>query len=72
MDETGTSLITELFGSFHTDPNGLFDLPNGFTYKIISTYGDKVNDGFLVPHRSDRMATFPGPGGPLFLFRTTE
>jgi len=36
------------------------DLPEGFTYEIISKSGDKMNDGFYVPGRPDGMGTFEG------------
>ncbi|SMO46762.1 alkaline phosphatase PhoX [Fodinibius sediminis] len=67
-----TRLITEPFGSLKADPNGLFDLPEGFSYKIISTFGDKMDDGLYVPHRPDGMATFPGPDGLTILIRNHE
>lgn len=42
------------------DTNGYLDLPEGFSYKIISKAGEKMNDGFLVPGRPDAMGAFQG------------
>ncbi len=65
-------LITDPFGALQSDPNGLFDLPEGFNYKIISNFGDQMDDGLFVPHRPDGMATFPGPDGLTILIRNHE
>jgi secreted PhoX family phosphatase len=40
------------------DPNGYLDLPEGFSYKIISKSGTLMSDGLLVPGRPDGMGTF--------------
>lgn len=69
---TPHELITEPFGSLQTDPAGIFDLPKEFSYKIISTFGDTMDDGLKVPHRPDGMATFPGPNGHTILIRNHE
>ncbi len=60
------------FGALVSDPEGLFDLPKGFSYRIISRYGEEMADGLLVPHRPDGMAAFPGPGGLTLLVRNHE
>lgn len=60
------------FGPLVTDPKGIFDLPEGFSYTIVSRYGDQMEDGFLVPHRPDGMAAFPGPEGTTILVRNHE
>ncbi len=39
------------FGPLVPDPAGVFDLPEGFNYRIISRFGDVMDDGLLVPHR---------------------
>jgi hypothetical protein len=61
-----------LVGPLRPDPDGLFDLPAGFSYEIVSRYGDVMDDGFRVPHRPDGMATFPGPDGTTLLVRNHE
>jgi secreted PhoX family phosphatase len=59
-------------GAIRSDPDGIFDLPEGFSYQIISRHGDPMDDGFRVPHRPDGMATFPGPDGTTLLVRNHE
>jgi len=54
------------------DPNGLIDLPKGFSYKIISETGQLMTDGFFVPERPDGMAIFDLPNGDLALIRNHE
>jgi len=61
-----------IVGPLQSDPEGVFDLPEGFSYQIISQYGEPMDDGFRVPHRPDGMATFPGPGGTTLLVRNHE
>jgi secreted PhoX family phosphatase len=34
------------------------ELPKGFTARVISRWGDKMSDGFLVPGQADGMAAF--------------
>lgn len=51
----------EGYGPLQADPNGLLMLPKGFSYKIISTAGEIMNDGLLVPGLHDGMACFTHP-----------
>ncbi len=44
------------------DPNGLLDLPEGFTYKTFSASGEVMSDGYVVPTSHDGMACFPVEG----------
>ena len=60
------------YGPLQPDPDGLLDLPAGFTYKIISEYGEIMDDGFILPGAPDGMATFEGPGGTTILIRNHE
>lgn len=60
------------FGSLKNDRRGILDLPEGFEYKIISRAGDKMDDGFYVPHLPDGMAAYPGPDGTTILIRNHE
>ncbi len=48
------------------------DLPQDFSYTILSRWGDTMDDGYRVPHRPDGMATFPGPDGLTVLIRNHE
>lgn len=70
--EIPPDLISDAFGPLQSDPAGIFDLPEGFSYKIISTFGDLMDDGLHVPHRPDGMATFPGPDGLTIVIRNHE
>ncbi|HEY7449609.1 MAG TPA: alkaline phosphatase PhoX [Vicinamibacterales bacterium] len=54
------------------DPDGIFDLPKGFTYQVVSWAGQKMTDGLFVPYAHDGMAAFPGPNGLTILVRNHE
>lgn len=60
------------YGALVPDPRGIFDLPHGFSYKVISRPGDRMNDGFLVPTVPDGMAAFPTDGPRAILVRNHE
>ncbi|MEC9373920.1 MAG: alkaline phosphatase PhoX [Planctomycetota bacterium] len=60
------------YGPLIPDPRGLFDLPEGFAYHVISRTGERMDDGLLVPARHDGMAAFPGPDGLTILVRNHE
>ncbi|MEE2525004.1 alkaline phosphatase PhoX [Hyphobacterium sp. HN65] len=53
------------------DPEGLLDLPPGFSYSVISTEGEPMSDGLLTPGDFDGMAAFDMPDG-LTLIRNHE
>lgn len=53
------------------DPNGLLDLPEGFSYTVVSTEGEMMSDGLLTPGDFDGMAAFDMPDG-LTLVRNHE
>ena len=48
------------YGRLRPDPNGLLDLPDGFSYHLISRWGEEMDDGLLVPSLHDGMAAFDG------------
>ena len=51
------------YGPLVPDPDGVLDLPKGFTYKILSREGDKLKSGEgKVPSNCDGMAAFAGKG----------
>jgi secreted PhoX family phosphatase len=60
------------YGPLVDDPQGLLDLPAGFSYKIVSRAGDAMDDGLLVPGKADGMATFVGPDGLALIVRNHE
>ena len=60
------------YGPLKTDPKGILNLPEGFSYRIISRAGDQMSDGFFSPGRPDGMATFADRPGRLILIRNHE
>lgn len=46
------------YGPLSEDPAGLIDLPQGFSYRVISQLGDAMDDGFVVGDRADGMGCF--------------
>ncbi|MCP2336537.1 alkaline phosphatase PhoX [Actinomadura rupiterrae] len=48
------------YGPLVADPKGVLDLPKGFAYKTLSTEGEPIKDGVVVPGHHDGTATFPG------------
>lgn len=60
------------YGPLVPDPNGIFDLPEGFSYKIISKQGEPMDDGLLVPGKQDGMGTFPAEDGRVIIVRNHE
>lgn len=60
------------YGALHRDPAGLLDLPEGFSYRVISQLGDRMDDGFVVPDHADGMGCFPLDGRRVALVRNHE
>jgi hypothetical protein len=60
------------YGALIPDPDGILDLPEGFSYRILSRAGDMMDDGFIVPPAHDGMASFAGPDGRTILVRNHE
>ncbi|MCB0665884.1 MAG: DUF839 domain-containing protein [Saprospiraceae bacterium] len=60
------------YGALQEDPEGILNLPEGFSYKIISRKGTPMSDGFLVPGAADGMATFEAPGDKVMIIRNHE
>lgn len=60
------------YGPLIPDPQKVFDLPKGFSYKVISRGGQPMGDGFITPGCPDGMAAFPGPGGKTLIVRNHE
>lgn len=70
--EIGDEVVSDAYGPLLKDPDNLLHLPKDFSYKIISRFGDTMDDGLYVPHRPDGMAAFPGPNGTTILIRNHE
>jgi len=54
------------------DPGQIIDLPHGFTYTVVSTAGEPMSDGLVVPGAHDGMAAFDGEDGRVILVRNHE
>lgn len=60
------------YGPLVPDPAGLLDLPRRFSYRILSAFGDRMDDGLVVPDHADGMGCIPLPGGRHALVRNHE
>ena len=60
------------FGPLKPDPAGIFDLPAGFTYRIVQRSGGPTDDGYRIPGSFDGMGCFEGSNGTLVLMRNHE
>lgn len=60
------------YGPLVPDPQGLLDLPQGFSYRVLSSLGDAMTDGLKVPDRADGMGCFDLGSGKLALVRNHE
>ncbi|MDF9798083.1 secreted PhoX family phosphatase [Catalinimonas alkaloidigena] len=60
------------YGALLADPQGILNLPKGFSYKVIFRQGDKMTDGFFGPDYPDGMATFKGKNDRVILIRNHE
>ncbi len=60
------------YGPLKRDPAGLFDLPEGFTYTVVSKAGDRMSDGLITPYKMDGMGCFPLDGDRVALVRNHE
>lgn len=67
-----TSGVESGYGPLLPDPQGILDLPKGFSYRVISRTGDPMADGLLLPGAPDAMATFAGANGRTLLVRNHE
>ena len=60
------------YGHLIPDPNMIMDLPEGFSYSIISRWGNEMDDGLKVPGCHDGMAAFAGSNGKTILIPNHE
>jgi uncharacterized protein len=60
------------YGPLAPDPQDLLDLPQGFSYRVVSRLGDVMHDGNKVPDNADGMGCFALPGGRIALVRNHE
>ncbi len=60
------------YGPLEPDANGLLDLPRGFSYRVISSFGDRMDDGLAVPDNFDGMGCFAVDRSRVALVRNHE
>jgi secreted PhoX family phosphatase len=60
------------YGTLLPDPAGVIDLPQGFSYRVLSRLGDAMTDGGTVPDNADGMGAFALPDGKIALVRNHE
>lgn len=60
------------YGPLVSDPNGVLDLPDGFSYRVLSSLGDRMDDGGTVPDAADGMGCFDLGDGKIALVRNHE
>ncbi|MDG2375633.1 MAG: DUF839 domain-containing protein [Woeseiaceae bacterium] len=60
------------FGALVTDPQGLLDLPEGFSYSVIARMGEEMDDGLRMPGLPDGMAAFDAGNGTVKLICNHE
>jgi secreted PhoX family phosphatase len=52
--------------------DNLIDLPKGFSYQVISRFGNLMDDGFVVPNAGDGMGAFAAGKNKVALVRNHE
>lgn len=74
LAQAGQDYLNQIpgYGPLTADPNGLLELPEGFSYRIIGRVGDAMDDGLVVPGLFDGMGCFPGEGSQVILVRNHE
>ncbi|AKH43999.1 hypothetical protein WYH_02978 [Croceibacterium atlanticum] len=60
------------YGPLQPDPAGMIDLPEGFSYRVLSTLGDPMDDGATVPDAADGMGCFDLGNDKIALVRNHE
>lgn len=60
------------YGPLVEDPDGILDLPRGFSYRILERSGAEMEDGYRVPGKPDAMACFEDAEGRWVLMRNHE
>ena len=59
-------------GDLRPDPNKILDLPEGFSYRVVSRVGEAMSDGLKVPGAHDGMAAFDSDDGRVILISNHE
>lgn len=69
---TASAPLADGYGALVPDPGGILDLPRGFSYRVISSLGDVMDDGGTVPDKADGMGCFDLGNGEWALVRNHE
>jgi len=69
---TEISSVTAGYGPLQPDSKGVLDLPEGFSYRILSRLGDAMSGGGSVPDKADGMGCFALDNDELVLVRNHE
>lgn len=68
----GTGKAASVYGPLRPDPAGVLDLPEGFSYRVLSSLGDAMSDGGTVPDKADGMGCLDIGNGEIVLVRNHE
>lgn len=60
------------YGDLVPDPDGVLDLPPGFSYTILTQLFDPMSDGYRSPGLPDAMGAFAGPDNTVVVMRNHE
>ncbi|MEM6267439.1 MAG: alkaline phosphatase PhoX [Pseudomonadota bacterium] len=60
------------YGPLVRDPAGMLDLPEGFSYRLLSSLGDAMDDGGSVPDKADGMGCLDLGNAEIVLVRNHE
>jgi len=60
------------YGPLVADPNGMLDLPEGFSYRLLSSLGELMDDGSTVPDKADGMGCLDIGSNEIVLVRNHE
>lgn len=60
------------YGPLKPDPYGLLDLPEGFSYRVVSQVGQTMDDGLMTPDKFDGMGCFELDEDRVILVRNHE
>ncbi|MFN3857673.1 MAG: alkaline phosphatase PhoX [Caulobacter sp.] len=74
QQQTGETYLNEVegYGPLVPDPMRILDLPQGFSYRVLSQAGETMSDGLFAPYKFDGMGCLPLGGSKVALIRNHE
>jgi secreted PhoX family phosphatase len=69
---SGPAFATHTIGDPIADPAGILDLPQGFSYRVVSRAGSALPGGGITPGRHDGTGAFPGDHNRVLLVQNHE